>query len=98
MTKIRVRYPDRVRYDREHLGLLPISLATATPATGAATQATAPGSASSRSTSSRRSASSGAPTNCWRENQQPVITVSAELEKRDLGSVNRELAGEACRP
>ena len=31
MTKIRVRYPDRVRYDRERLGLLPISLATATP-------------------------------------------------------------------
>ena len=30
MTKIRVRYPDRVRYDREHLSLLPISLATAT--------------------------------------------------------------------
>ena len=31
MTKIRVRYPDRVRYDRDHLALLPISLATATP-------------------------------------------------------------------
>ena len=31
MTKIRVRYPDRVRYDREHLGHLPISLATAHP-------------------------------------------------------------------
>ena len=29
MTKIRVRYPDRVRYDREHLSYLPISLATA---------------------------------------------------------------------
>ena len=32
MTKIRVRYPDRVRFDRDHLGQLPISLATATPA------------------------------------------------------------------
>ena len=31
------------------------------------------------------------PNELWRENQQPVITVSAELEKRDLGSVNREL-------
>ena len=31
MTKIRVRYPDRVRYDRENLGQLPISLAMATP-------------------------------------------------------------------
>ena len=30
MTKIRVRYPDRVRYDRENLGRLPISLAMAT--------------------------------------------------------------------
>ena len=31
------------------------------------------------------------PNELWRENQQPVITVSAELDKRDLGSVNREL-------
>ena len=31
MTKIRVRYPDRVRYDRENLGRLPISLAMAAP-------------------------------------------------------------------
>ena len=31
------------------------------------------------------------PNELTRENQQPVITVSAELEKRDLGSVNREL-------
>ena len=30
MTKIRVRYPDRIRYDRENLGRLPISLAMAT--------------------------------------------------------------------
>ena len=32
MTKIRVRYPDRVRFDRENLGQLPISLAMAAPA------------------------------------------------------------------
>ena len=31
------------------------------------------------------------PNELWRENQQPVITVTAELENRDLGSVNREL-------
>ena len=31
------------------------------------------------------------PNELWRENQQPVITVTAELDKRDLGSVNREL-------
>ena len=27
----------------------------------------------------------------WRENQQPVITVTAALDKRDIGSVNKEL-------
>ena len=27
----------------------------------------------------------------WRENQQPVLTVTAALDKRDIGSVNREL-------
>ncbi len=31
------------------------------------------------------------PNELWRENQQPVITVSAELAGRDLGSVNRDL-------
>ena len=36
MTKIRVRYPDRVRFDRENLGQLPVSLAMATPAPVAA--------------------------------------------------------------
>ena len=36
MTKIRVRYPDRVRFDRENLSLLPISLATAAAPSGAA--------------------------------------------------------------
>jgi CzcA family heavy metal efflux pump len=101
MTKIRVRYPDRVRYDHENLGLLPISLATATPVaptTGGAgsaagtTNGTAPGAlgfvplgqlATIRTVRS--------PNELWRENQQPVITVSAELENRDLGSVNRDL-------
>ena len=43
MTKIRVRYPDRVRYDRDRLGQLPISLATATPPPAAPSPATAAG-------------------------------------------------------
>ena len=90
MTKIRVRYPDRIRYDREGLSLLPISLATAV---------------SSGSTSPAASAGIGfvpleqlasirilrSPNELWRENQQPAITVTAELENRDLGSVNRDL-------
>ena len=65
MTKIRVRYPDRVRFDRDSLGLLPISLATATPAGRVEPPAgDRPGWASSRSASSRRSARSAAPTSC----------------------------------
>jgi len=31
------------------------------------------------------------PNELWRENQQPVLTVTARLDQRDLGSVNREL-------
>ena len=100
MTKIRVRYPDRVRFDREHLGQLPISLATATPAAPAATGAPRHrrASASCRSASSRRSEVVRSPNELWRENQQPVITVTAELENGDLGSVNRELQREALGP
>jgi CzcA family heavy metal efflux pump len=91
MTKIRVRYPDRVRFDREHLALLPISLLTAAPpAVG-----TRPGASSGigfvplgQLATIRTVRSSN---ELWRENQQPVITVTAELEGRDLGSVNRDL-------
>jgi len=91
MTKIRVRYPDRVRYDRERLSLLPISLATAAAPTVSNSPAASAGIgfvplgqlASIRIVRS--------PNELWRENQQPVITVTAELENRDLGSVNRDL-------
>jgi len=94
MTKIRVRYPDRVRYDRENLGRLPISLAMATPA------ATAPGTPAAAGIgfvpldqlASIRVVRS--PNELWRENQQPVLTVTAALDKRDVGSVNRELQSE----
>ena len=90
MTKIRVRYPDRVRYDRDGLGLLPISLATATPATAAASPAAAGiGFVPLNQLASIRTVRS--PNELHRENQQPVITVSAELEDADLGSVNAEL-------
>ncbi len=92
MTKIRVRYPDRVRYDRERLPLLPISLATAappTPSTGVAASSSGIGFVPLGQLASIRVVRS--PNELWRENQQPVITVTAELENRDLGSVNREL-------
>jgi len=91
MTKIRVRYPDRVRFDRERLSLLPISLATATPSTGTINPAvpTGVGFVPLDQLATIRIVRS--PNELWRENQQPVITVSAELKNRDLGSVNREL-------
>jgi CzcA family heavy metal efflux pump len=101
MTKIRVRYPDTVRYDRQNLGKLPISfLATAT---GASTGASAAGSRnpataglsfvpleSLATISVKRSANEK-----WRENQQPVINVTAELKPGgDLGAANRGLASQ----
>ncbi len=65
MTKIRVRYPDRVRFDRERLAQLPISLATAAAAAGERRRRGArPGSASCRSASSHRSGRCAAPTSC----------------------------------
>ncbi len=92
MTRIRVRYPDRIRYDRDHLALLPISLATATPATGGASYATAAGVGFVPLGQLATIRTIRSPNELWRENQQPVITVTAELEGRDLGSVNRELS------
>ncbi len=71
MTKIRVRYPDRVRFDKDHLGQLPISLAAAAPGctwprrrdSGWAGRGGA-ASALCRSTNWRRSKSCAARTNC----------------------------------
>ena len=103
MTKIRVRYPDTVRYNREGLGKLPISfLATAGAATNA-TAAAAAGTPAPATTglnfvaledlaaiSVRRSANA-----MWRENQQPVINVTAELDPGgDLRAANRALASQ----
>jgi CzcA family heavy metal efflux pump len=95
MTNIRVRYPDRVRYDRQRLGDIPISLATATAsAPSAAGARNAPPTASLGFVPLAQLAAIDvvrSPNELWRENQQPVITVTAELDGRDLGSVNREL-------
>jgi CzcA family heavy metal efflux pump len=96
MTKIRVRYPDRVRFDRENLNLLPISLATASASGGGnggggghAAASAGLGFVPLSQLATIRTVRS--PNEMWRENQQPVITVTAELEGRDLGSVNREI-------
>ncbi len=97
MTKIRVRYPNLVRYDRKDLGKLPISFLAAAPTTTGATanaSAPAPGSLNFvplenlASIDLKRSANEK-----WRENQQPVITVQGDLkEGADLAGVNNELA------
>ena len=89
MTRIRVRYPDSVRYDREHLGQLPISLTTATSAPAAHGTTAGVGFVPLEQLASIRVVRS--PNEMWRENQQPVINVTAAIEKRDLGSVNRDL-------
>jgi CzcA family heavy metal efflux pump len=103
MTKIRVRYPNAVRYDRKDLGKLPISIlgtaptgAPGGPATSGAASATGamPGGLSFvllediASIELKRTANEK-----WRENQQPVINVTGELKEGvDQAGVNRELA------
>jgi CzcA family heavy metal efflux pump len=100
MTNIRVRYPDRVRYDRQHLDELPISLAAANPSAGT-TSGSLAGSPTSSPATTPGFVSLGqlaridlvrSPNEFWRENQQPVVTVTAELDGRDLGAVNRDLS------
>jgi CzcA family heavy metal efflux pump len=91
LTKIRVRYPDRVRFARERLSLLPISLATAAPTVGGPSPAVATGMGFVPLGQLATIRTIRSPNELKRENQQPVITVTAELDKRDLGSVNREL-------
>jgi len=88
MTSIRVRYPNRIRYDRDRLGQLPISLAPATPASGTATTAGIGFVPLGQLASIRQVRS---PNQLTRENLQPVINVTASLDKRDLGSANKEI-------
>ena len=97
LTNIRVRYPDAVRFDADRLAQLPIGL------TGAPGTATSNGTAVSNGIAVPASASyvllgqlasierTRTPNELWRENQQPVVTVSAELGDWDLGTANREL-------
>lgn len=103
MTRIRVRYPDDVRFDRRQLGELPISLAGAKPVGVPPTMAAAPFAANSAQPTSpgfvplsqvATIESVRSSNELWRENQQPVITVTADLSGRDLGSVNRDLAAQ----
>jgi CzcA family heavy metal efflux pump len=76
LTNVRVRFPDRVRYDVQSLGDTPIILTTGgiVPLRQVA------------SVERRWSLNE-----LWRENQQPMINVTAEIEDRDLGGVTRDI-------
>ncbi len=76
LTKVRVRWPDQVRYDLDGLADFPLM----TPSGRAV-----PLRAVARLVR-RRSLNE-----LWRENQQPMINVTAEIEGRDLGSVIRDI-------
>ncbi len=99
ITNIRVRFPDSVRFDRQRLEQLPISLTTGgstnsaatTPAGSLTTGSSAPGFVPLGQLASIELQRT--PNEFWRENQQPVITVTAEpASDQDLGAANRELA------
>ncbi len=88
MTKIRVRYPDDVRFDPDNLGQLPISMLPAAPA---APQVQTAGPSFVPLSQLASITYSRSPNEYFRENQQPVITVTAALEGEDLGAINRNI-------
>jgi CzcA family heavy metal efflux pump len=91
ITDIRVRYPDRVRFDRDRLEQLPIALPAA--ADGKAVAGTAsPGFVMLGQVATIELQRS--PNAMWRQNQQPVITVSGDGENLDLGKINGQLQAE----
>jgi CzcA family heavy metal efflux pump len=90
MTNIRVRYPDSVRFDRNRLGHLPISLSAAAPITANAANRT-PSLGFVPLGQLARIEQVRSPNELNRENLQPVINVTASLENRDLGSANAEI-------
>jgi CzcA family heavy metal efflux pump len=95
LTSIRVRYPDTVRYDRDALEKLPISLSAASPTTSATGTSALIHNAPASFVPLGQLAkieSTRSPNEYWRENQQPVITVTAEAGDQDLATINQELA------
>jgi multidrug efflux pump subunit AcrB len=91
LTNIRVRYPDAVRFDRDALSRLPISL---TASAAGPVEAASPNKGyvplgQLAAIEYERSANV-----LWRENQQPVVTISAQLGQWGLGTVRRELQQE----
>jgi multidrug efflux pump subunit AcrB len=79
-----------VRFDREALPRLPVSLPAATAAASTPDRSPGPGFVSLGQLGVIETLRT--PNALWRENQQPVVTVTAELGERDLGSLNRDIA------
>lgn len=77
LTNVRVRYPDAVRFDLDALERTPIIASDGSPV---------PLRQVARIERQRSL------NELWRENQQPLLEVTAELEGRDLGSVTSDIA------
>jgi multidrug efflux pump subunit AcrB len=88
LTSIRVRYPNAVRFDRQRLARLPISLSSSVlgPIEAGSPEKGSVPLGQVATIEYQRSANV-----LWRENQQPVVTVSAQLGQWDLGAVRRQL-------
>ena len=93
LMNIRLRYPDSVRFDLDRLARLPICLAASGSGseTSSSSSTVSPGNNYVTLAQLATLERVRSPNELWRENQQPVITVSAELGDWDLGRVNREL-------
>ena len=102
ITDIRVRYPDRVRFDRDRLAQLPIALPAASGGKAGSDGHHAcmvgllgtppPGFVLLGQVATIQLQRS--PNELRRENQQPVIVVSGEGEGLDLGRINGQLQSE----
>jgi CzcA family heavy metal efflux pump len=108
LTNIRVRYPDSVRYDRDRFEQLPISVPGGAEGKGkSGSEAKSIGAASAPSVVPLSQLASieivRSQNERWRENQQPVITVTAQpgggedtehkgdAAPTDLAKINRDL-------
>jgi CzcA family heavy metal efflux pump len=100
ITDIRVRYPDHVRYDRDRLPQTPIMLpgsggggagSLVVGGTAALSSVTPPSPRFMLLGQVAKIELTRSPNEVWRENQQPVITVSAQPGDLDLGTITRRL-------
>jgi CzcA family heavy metal efflux pump len=85
ITDIRVRAPDAVRFDPDRVERIPIALPQAS--SKAAGETSGPGFVLLRQLANVQRETS--PTELSRENQQPMITIEAEVPSGDIGKISR---------